>query len=190
MHYQIGRASGKQTDGVGISDTMLGWLRFHYDNEYENDNEISLSFSLRFCKQRDERLIASISSTTTITNRNLGITQEMKMSAHTKIRSRTRCRCRSGILTSLLIKIPNEAHLVWMLRLVYLRFNASASSFTSTNWQRRVQSDYASSCEKINNPKIELREREILLMLVWHLHDSVVRTGTTGVVPVRKLVVN
>ena len=27
-------------------------------------------------------------------------------------------------------------------------------------------------------------------MLVWHLHDSVARTGTTGVVPVRKLVVN
>ena len=57
-------------------------LRFHYDNdnEYENDNEISLSFSLRFCTQRDKRLIASISSsTTTITNRNPGITQEMKM---------------------------------------------------------------------------------------------------------------
>ena len=28
------------------------------------------------------------------------------------------------------------------------------------------------------------------LMLVWHLHDSVALTGTTGVVPVRKLVVN
>ena len=28
------------------------------------------------------------------------------------------------------------------------------------------------------------------IMLVWHLHDSVVRTGTTGVVPVCKLVVN
>ena len=66
--------------------SSVEWLRFHYDNdnEYrdENDNEISLSFSLRFCTQRDERLIASISSsTTTITNRNPGITQEMIMSA-------------------------------------------------------------------------------------------------------------
>ena len=60
-------------------------LIFHYDNdnEYENDNETSLSFSLGFCTQRDERLIASISSsTTTVTNRNPGITQEMNMSAH------------------------------------------------------------------------------------------------------------
>ena len=39
--------------------------------------------SLRFCTQRDERLIASISSsTTTITNRNPAITQEMMKSAH------------------------------------------------------------------------------------------------------------
>ena len=36
---------------------VLGWLRFHYDNEYENDNETSLSFSLRFCTQIDEPLI-------------------------------------------------------------------------------------------------------------------------------------
>ena len=51
----------------------IGRLRFHY-NEYENDNEISLS--LRFCKQKDERLVASISSsTTTISNRNVGRTQ-------------------------------------------------------------------------------------------------------------------
>ena len=65
-----------------ISNT-IGRLRFHYDNEYKNDNEISLLFLLRFCTQRDEQLIASISSsTTTITNRNPGITQEMKMSAH------------------------------------------------------------------------------------------------------------
>ena len=61
---------------------MLGRLRFHDDNENENDNEISLSFSLRFCTQRDERLSASISSTTTITNRNPGRTQETMMSAH------------------------------------------------------------------------------------------------------------
>ena len=63
-------------------------VKIHYDNdnEYENNNEISLSFSLRFCTERDERLIASISSsTTTITNRNPGITQEMKMSAHTNL---------------------------------------------------------------------------------------------------------
>ena len=61
---------------------ILGRLRFHYDNdnEYENDNEIALSFSLRFCKQRDERLVASISlSTTTITNMNPIRTQEMMM---------------------------------------------------------------------------------------------------------------
>ena len=62
---------------------LIGRLRYHYDNEYENDNEISLSFSLRICTQRDERLIASISSpTTTITNRNPGRTQEMTMSGH------------------------------------------------------------------------------------------------------------
>ena len=63
---------------------LIGRLRFHYDNEYENDIEISLSFSLRFCRQRDERLVASISlSTRTITNRNTGRTQEMVMSAYT-----------------------------------------------------------------------------------------------------------
>ena len=63
----------------------LGRIRFHYNNDYENDKKISLSFSLLFCTQRDERLIASISlSTTTITNRNRGITQEMMISAHTK----------------------------------------------------------------------------------------------------------
>ena len=37
---------------------------------------------LRFCKQKDERLVASISSTTTITNMNPGRTQEMMMPAH------------------------------------------------------------------------------------------------------------
>ena len=62
---------------------IVGRLRFHYDNEYENDIEISLSFSSRFCTQKDERLIASnSSSTTTITNRNSEITQEMRMYAH------------------------------------------------------------------------------------------------------------
>ena len=51
---------------------------------YENDNDISLSFSLRFCKQRNERLVAFISSfTTTITNMNQGRTQEMMISVHT-----------------------------------------------------------------------------------------------------------
>ena len=61
---------------------VLGRLRFH-DDDNENDNEISLSFQLRFCTQRDERLIASISlSTTTITNRNPGRKQEMMMPAH------------------------------------------------------------------------------------------------------------
>ena len=62
---------------------VKGRLRFHYDNEYEN--ETSLPFSLRFCTQRDGRLIASLSSSTTvatITNRDTGITQEMKISAH------------------------------------------------------------------------------------------------------------
>ena len=73
-------------------------LRFHYENE--NDNEISLSFSLRFCTQRDERLIASISSsTTTITCMNPGRTKEIMTPAH-KFFSRTRCR--SETLTSLL----------------------------------------------------------------------------------------
>ena len=63
-------------------DIVLGRLRFNYDNEYENDNEISLSFSIRFCSQIDEPLVASISSSTTmITNRNRGRTQEMMMSA-------------------------------------------------------------------------------------------------------------
>ena len=71
-------------------------LRRH---EYENDNEISLSFSLCFCTQRDELLIASIFlSSTTITNRNPGRTHEMMMSADKKCRSRTRCR--SVFLTS------------------------------------------------------------------------------------------
>ena len=59
-------------------------LRFHYDNEYENDNETSLSLSLRFCTQRDKRLIASISSSSTaITIGNPRRTQEMMISAHT-----------------------------------------------------------------------------------------------------------
>ena len=31
---------------------------------------------------------------------------------------------------------------------------------------------------------------KLQVMLVWHLHDSVARTGTTAVVPVRKLIVN
>ena len=68
---------------VNLSPSSLGRLRFHYDNDnqYENNNEISISFSLRFCTQRDERLIASfLSSTTTITNMNPGRTQEMMMS--------------------------------------------------------------------------------------------------------------
>ena len=68
------------------NDIIIKRLRFHYNNDilYENDNEISISFSLRFYTKRDERLIASISSsTTTITNRNRGRTQEMMMSAHT-----------------------------------------------------------------------------------------------------------
>ena len=48
-----------------MSCNLIGRLRFHYDKEYENDNEISLSFSIRFCTQRDERLMTSISSSTT-----------------------------------------------------------------------------------------------------------------------------
>ena len=71
---------------IKIVSLFIGRLRFHDDNENdnENDNEISLSFSLRFCTQRDERLIVYISSSTTmITNRNPGRTQEMMMSAHT-----------------------------------------------------------------------------------------------------------
>ena len=69
---------------VGIM-CLLGRLKFHDDNENEkeNDNETLLSFSLRFCTKRDERLVASISSsTTTIANRNPGRSQEMIMSAH------------------------------------------------------------------------------------------------------------
>ena len=86
---------------LGHSNMPLGRLRFHNDNECENDNEISLLVLLHFCTQRDERPIASISlSTTTIPNRNPGRTQEMMMSAHKKIRFRTRCR--SEIVTSLL----------------------------------------------------------------------------------------
>ena len=44
--------------------STIGRLKFHDDNEKynENDNEISLSFSLRFSTQRAERLIASFSS--------------------------------------------------------------------------------------------------------------------------------
>ena len=60
---------------------IIGRLRFHDDNE--NEKEISLSFSLRFCTQREERLVASISSsTTTITNTNPGRTKERMISAH------------------------------------------------------------------------------------------------------------
>ena len=46
---------------------LIGRLRFHDDNENdnENDTEISPSFSLRFCTQSDERLIASISTSST-----------------------------------------------------------------------------------------------------------------------------
>ena len=44
---------------------------------------IAVVFVTFLYKKRDERLIASISSsTTTITNRNPGITQEMMISAH------------------------------------------------------------------------------------------------------------
>ena len=64
--------------------TAIGGLRFHDDNENYNDNDNEIVFVM-FCTQRDERLIASISSsTTTITNRNTGRTQEMMMSAHTE----------------------------------------------------------------------------------------------------------
>ena len=67
---------------VRSSEITIGRLRFHYDNEHENDNEVSLSFSLRFCTQKDERLIASFaSSTTTKTNMNPVRTQEMLTSA-------------------------------------------------------------------------------------------------------------
>ena len=71
--------------GIRCTLHSIGRLRYHYDNDnvYGNDNETSLLFSLRFCTQRDERLIASFSSsTTTITNMNPGRTQEMMMSEH------------------------------------------------------------------------------------------------------------
>ena len=60
-----------------------------------------MKFSLRFCTERDERLIASISSSAkTVTNRNPGRIQKMMIvSTH---KSRSRARCRSEILTSLL----------------------------------------------------------------------------------------
>ena len=68
--------------GVCSSEITIGRLIFHYDNEYENDNEVSLKFWLRFCTQKDERLIASFSSsTTTKTNMNPIRAQEMLMSA-------------------------------------------------------------------------------------------------------------
>ena len=74
-----------KTRRVVLYADTLGRLIFHYDNdyEYENDNYPSLWFSSRFCTQRDERLVASISSSsTTITNINPDRTQEMMMSAH------------------------------------------------------------------------------------------------------------
>ena len=48
---QVGSMDFDGTSQVLIVVSMLeiGRLRFHYDNGYENDNEISLSFSLRFC---------------------------------------------------------------------------------------------------------------------------------------------
>ena len=57
-------------------------LRDHDENE--NGNGILLWIPLRFCAQREERLPASISSsTTTITN--TGKTQEMMLSAHKNV---------------------------------------------------------------------------------------------------------
>ena len=82
-HYSHMKHLSKWRFVIVVFAEWIGRLRFHYDNEYKNDNEISLSFSKRFCTQRDERLIDSISSSsTTITNSNTGRTQEMMMSAH------------------------------------------------------------------------------------------------------------
>ena len=56
---QVGSMDFDGTSQVLIVVSMLeiGRLRFHYDN----DNKISLSFSLLFCTQRDEQLIVSTS---------------------------------------------------------------------------------------------------------------------------------
>ena len=42
-----------ETKGNAQRPVSLGMLRFHDDkNDHENENEILLSFSLRFCTQR------------------------------------------------------------------------------------------------------------------------------------------
>ena len=88
MAFQCGSTLVKvpllQACTIVIWPQIVGRLRFHDENK--NEKEISLSFSLCFCTQRNERLIASISSsTTTIPNRNPGRTQEMMMSAHKNV---------------------------------------------------------------------------------------------------------
>ena len=96
-------------------------------DEYENDNEISLSFSLRFCTQRDERLIASISSsTTTITDRKSEKNTRNDDVSTQKIRSCTRCLCRSEILTSLFSPVDDDTVLLTMNKYCF-----SAKSFPS-----------------------------------------------------------
>ena len=97
----------------------LGRLRFPNDNEYENDEEISLSFSLRFCTQRDERHILFVvyynrdnEYETRKNTRNDDIGTQ-------KFRSRTRCR--SEILTLLLYDIIDTWFTLWK----EIRFNTN-----------------------------------------------------------------
>ena len=54
--YAIITSQLKKQNNKGLShySCAIGRLRFQYYDEYENDNEISLSFSLRFFTQRDE----------------------------------------------------------------------------------------------------------------------------------------
>ena len=80
---------------------ILGRLRFHSDNEYENDNETSLSFSLRFLytkrwTTRRFHFVVYYNDNEQEPRKN---TRNDNVSTQ-KFRSRTRCR--SEILTSLL----------------------------------------------------------------------------------------
>ena len=63
---------------------LFNRLRFHDDNEYENDNEISLSFSIRFLytKRGTTRRFHFVVYYNGNEYRNPGSTQEMMMSAH------------------------------------------------------------------------------------------------------------
>ena len=89
---------------VKDNGTEIIYIREVKISQRERERQCNIAtVLLRFCTTKDERIISSISSsTTTITNRTPGRTQENDDVSTEKFCSRTRCRCRSEILTSLL----------------------------------------------------------------------------------------